>query len=87
VKDNWSKQHLRWLTELILPHPAQQIALQEYIQTLETLRQEQRYLTPSLCPCSWMNLNRSDVLPLDTVATFLANHSPASVAHFIYLSV
>ncbi|SQD77568.1 transposase (fragment) [Moritella yayanosii] len=34
VKDNWSKQHLRWLTELILPHPAQQIVLQEYIQTI-----------------------------------------------------
>jgi len=32
VKDNWSKQHLRWLTELILPHPAQQIVLQEYKQ-------------------------------------------------------
>jgi len=34
VKDNWSKQHLRWLTELILPPPAQQIVLQEYIQTI-----------------------------------------------------
>jgi len=34
VKDNWSKQHLRWLTELILPHPAQQIVVQEYIQTI-----------------------------------------------------
>lgn len=34
VKDNWSKQHLRLLTELILPHPAQQIVLQEYIQTI-----------------------------------------------------
>ncbi|MDO7084404.1 transposase, partial [Pseudocolwellia sp. AS88] len=21
VKDNWSNQHLRWLTELVLPHP------------------------------------------------------------------
>lgn len=27
VKDNWSRQYLRWLTELILPHPAQQIVL------------------------------------------------------------
>ncbi|KJZ06479.1 transposase [Marinomonas sp. S3726] len=34
VKDNWSKQHLRWLTELILPYPAQQIVLQEYIQAI-----------------------------------------------------
>lgn len=33
-KDNWSNKHLRWLTELILPHPAQQIVLQECIQTI-----------------------------------------------------
>ena len=33
VKDNWSNQHLRWLTELILPHHSQQIVLQEMIQT------------------------------------------------------
>ena len=32
---NWSKKHLRWLTELILPHPAQHIVLQEYLQTIE----------------------------------------------------
>lgn len=31
---NWSLQHLRWLTELILPHPSQQIVLQEYLQTI-----------------------------------------------------
>ena len=31
---NWSKKHLRWLTELVLPHPAQQIVLQEYLQTV-----------------------------------------------------
>ncbi|MFT6530309.1 MAG: transposase, partial [Psychrosphaera sp.] len=31
---NWSLKHLRWLTELILPHPAQHIVLQEYLQTI-----------------------------------------------------
>lgn len=31
---NWSLKHLRWLTELVLPHPAQQIVLQEMIQTV-----------------------------------------------------
>ncbi|CAA6814370.1 MAG: Mobile element protein [uncultured Thiotrichaceae bacterium] len=31
---NWSKKHLRWLTELVLPHPAQQIVLQEYLHTV-----------------------------------------------------
>lgn len=32
--DNWGPKHLRWLTELILPHTAQQIVLQEMIQTI-----------------------------------------------------
>ncbi len=31
---NWSFKHLRWLTEIILPHPAQQLVLQEAIQTV-----------------------------------------------------
>lgn len=34
VKDNWSLQHLRWLAELILPHPCQQIVLQEAVSTI-----------------------------------------------------
>ena len=33
-QSNWSLKHLRWLTELVLPHPAQQIVLQEMIQTV-----------------------------------------------------
>lgn len=32
--DNWSLKHLRWLTQIILPHPAQQTALQEMIQAI-----------------------------------------------------
>jgi transposase len=31
---NWSLKHLRWLIELILPHPSQHIVLQEMIQTI-----------------------------------------------------
>jgi len=34
VNDNWSNKHLRWLTELTLPHHSQQIVLQEMIQTI-----------------------------------------------------
>lgn len=34
VNDNWSNKHLRWLTELVLPHPCQQIVLTEYIHTI-----------------------------------------------------
>ncbi|NWL16373.1 IS110 family transposase [Pseudoalteromonas sp. Scap03] len=31
---NWSQKHLRWLTELVLPHPAQHIVLQEFFHTI-----------------------------------------------------
>ena len=31
---NWSVKHMRWLTEIILPYPAQQMVLQEAIQTI-----------------------------------------------------
>ena len=33
-KANWTLKHLRWLTEMILPHHCQQIVLQEMIQTI-----------------------------------------------------
>ena len=32
--ENWSLKHLRWLSELIFPHPSQQIVIQEYLQTV-----------------------------------------------------
>ncbi len=31
---NWNEAHLRWLTELIMPTPAQQIVFQEYVNTV-----------------------------------------------------
>lgn len=31
---NWTLKHLRWLTEIILPHPCQQIVRQEMIRTV-----------------------------------------------------
>jgi transposase len=34
IKDNWSLQHLRWLAELVLPHPCQRIVLQEAVSTI-----------------------------------------------------
>ena len=34
VNDNWSLQHLRWLAELVLLHPCQQIVLQEAVSTI-----------------------------------------------------
>ena len=32
---NWSAKHLRWLTELVLPHPSQQIVLLEMLHTID----------------------------------------------------
>ena len=49
VKDNWSAPHLRWLTELVLPHPAQQIVLQECIQTITERIQRLERLDNELC--------------------------------------
>lgn len=34
-KKAWSLAHLRWLADIKMPHPAQQIALQEYIHSVE----------------------------------------------------
>jgi len=31
---NWSPAHLRWLSEVVCPTPAQQIVYQEYVQTV-----------------------------------------------------
>ena len=31
---NWSLKHLRWLAQLVLPHPCQQIVQQEHMQTI-----------------------------------------------------
>lgn len=32
---NWTKSHFIWLDTLVLPHPAHQLALQEYIDTVK----------------------------------------------------
>ncbi len=34
-KSKWSKAHLNWLKELKMPHPAQQIAITEYLDAME----------------------------------------------------
>jgi transposase len=33
-KKNWSQAHMRWLSDIKMPHPSQQIVLQEYIDTI-----------------------------------------------------
>jgi len=34
-KTPWSAPHLRWLAEIKLPHPAQQVAFQEYVTAID----------------------------------------------------
>src|SRR5262245_55218641 len=36
---NWSPAHLRWLSEVVCPTPAQQIVFQEYVQTVTEQRE------------------------------------------------
>jgi len=33
-KESWTPAHMRWLSDIALPHPGQQIVLQEYINTV-----------------------------------------------------
>jgi transposase len=44
----WSKAHRRWLADQHFPHPAQQIAFQEYIDTVEQAGQRVERLTAQL---------------------------------------
>lgn len=38
-KSSWSAAHMRWLATLKLPHPAQQVAFQEYLHAIEESHQ------------------------------------------------
>ena len=35
-KSNWSKAHYNWIADIKLPHPCQQITLQEYVDAVQT---------------------------------------------------
>jgi len=45
---NWGPKHRRWLAEIMLPHPAQQIVLQEMIHTLNERTQRLSHLDNEL---------------------------------------
>ena len=44
----WSQAHMRWLSDIKMPHPSQQIVLQEYIDTLTECRLRVQRLTEHL---------------------------------------
>ncbi len=42
-KTSWSKAHFRWISDIKMDHPAQQITLQEYLNTVtENIKRVQR---------------------------------------------
>jgi transposase len=44
-KTKWTKVHFNWLADIAMPHPAQQIVLQEYIDTVEDCSNRVQRLT------------------------------------------
>jgi len=44
----WTAAHTRWLSELKLPHPAQQIAFQEYVEAVDEAAQRVERLTEQI---------------------------------------
>ncbi len=47
-KSKWSKAYFNWLAEISMPHPAQQITLQEYIDTVRTCSDRVARLTEQI---------------------------------------
>lgn len=44
----WSKAHMRWLSDIKMPHRGQQVALQEYIGAVDQCRQRVQRLTEQI---------------------------------------
>jgi transposase len=47
-KASWTPSHLRWLSDVTLPHPSQQIVLQEYINTVTVCTERTTRLTDQI---------------------------------------
>lgn len=47
-KGTWTPSHMRWLSDIALPHPSQQIVLQEYINTVTTCAERVDRLTDQI---------------------------------------
>jgi transposase len=48
VKSTWRKAHLRWLSDIKMPHRSQQIVLQEYICTVNQCKERVQRLTEQI---------------------------------------
>ncbi len=47
-KSKWTKAHFNWLSDIAMPHPAQQIVFQEYIDTVADCNNRVQRLTEQL---------------------------------------
>ncbi len=47
-KGSWTPAHMRWLSDIVLPHPSQQIVLQEYIATVRVCTERTTRLTDQI---------------------------------------
>ena len=47
-KGSWTPIHMRWLSDIALPHPSQQIVLQEYITTVMVCTERTARLTDQI---------------------------------------
>ena len=47
-RSKWSKAHFNWLADITMPHPAQQITLQEYIDAIHNCRERVDRLTEQI---------------------------------------
>jgi transposase len=47
-KQSWTAAHMRWLSDIALPHPSQQIVLQEYINTVKVCKERTARLTDQI---------------------------------------
>jgi transposase len=47
-KTSWTPSHLRWLSDVALPHPSQQIVLQEYILAVTVGKERETRLTDQI---------------------------------------
>lgn len=50
-KSHWTQQHMRWLSDIAMPHRAQQLTLQEYINTVNETTQRVKRITEQIQEC------------------------------------
>ena len=71
-RNAWSVAHLRWLADITMPHPAQQIALQEYIHSIEECSERVDRLTEQI----WNLISTWRMAPIVTAFQSLRGVAP-----------